>query len=102
MFFYLDFTLRADEPLLRVQAVKLRVIMKKDEVRVAAGPYRVPESRFPGFAQCIQGLRLSFQVAVQTSRIVKNRGLVGAQSNSQVEFAQGVVRPSQRRVVASQ
>ena len=76
--------------------------MKKDEVRVAAGPHRVPEPRFPGFAQRIQGLRLSFQAAVQTSGIVKNRGFVGAQSNSQVELAQGVVRPSQFRVVTAQ
>jgi len=69
--------------LLRVQAVKLRVVMKRAEVGVAASPHRVPEPCFPGFTKGIQGFRLSFQAAVQTSRVVKNRGFVSAQGNSE-------------------
>src|SRR5882762_8297044 len=65
--------------LLRVQAVELRVAMKNGEVRVAASPNRVSEPRFPGFAQGIQGLLLSIQAAVHTSRVIENRGFVGAQ-----------------------
>jgi hypothetical protein len=54
----------------RVEALKFRVTMKRLEVGVAAGPNRVPEPGFPGFAQGIQGLHFSFQGAVQASSVV--------------------------------
>src|SRR5580692_12829067 len=80
--------------LCRVQTVELRFVVKRDEIRITPSPRGVLEPRLPGLTQGIQGFRLSLQLAVQTSRIVKNRSFVGAQSNRQVEFAQGVVRPS--------
>jgi hypothetical protein len=79
----------------RVQALKLRVAMKKGEVRVAASPHRVSVPRFPGFVQGIRGFWLSLQGAVYASGVVENRGFVGAQGDGQVELAQGVVHTTQ-------
>jgi hypothetical protein len=75
--------------------------MKKGKVWVVASPHRVPVSRFPGFVQGIQGFRLSLQGAVHASRIVENRGLVGAQGDGQIELAQGVVHSIQFGIVVA-
>src|SRR5579872_4889917 len=88
--------------LLGVQAVKLRLVVQRDEIRIAASPGGILEARLPGLMQGIHGIRLSVQFAVETSRIVKNGGFIGAQGNREVQFAQGVVRPSQISVVGAQ
>ena len=73
-----------------VEALEFGVAVKDGEIRIAARPDGILGTRFPSFAQGIQGFRLFFQAAVDAGRVVEDRSFVRAQGDGQIEFAQSV------------
>lgn len=73
--------------------------MKKGEVGIPAGPVRVFESRVPGSLESAKGIRFSFESTEYAGGVIKDRCLVGAKRNREVELSDGIVKTVDCRII---
>src|SRR6266481_14922 len=82
-----------------IEAEEFGIVVKESEVGIAPGPNGILEAGFPGFFDRFEGFTFAFENGVGASGVVKDGGLVGAESDGHVQFANGVINAAKFRVI---